>query len=405
MNILIVDDEIDKAHVISKTFRDAGLVAKIVHETTAVAARKRIRSSKFDILVIDLNLPNGIDDSPEIEGGIDLLDMLIVDPLATLPADVFFITGRETDLDVAREKAALRGAILWQYTAEAESWKRVLLGRVKYLVSRNGRTSEGQVVDIAIVTALQSPELDAVLKLNYNWQVKRFVNDPTTYHFGSFQRGEEVVNVVAVCAPRKGMPSASSVSAKMVSQFSPKYLVMTGICAGIPGKANLGDVVVADPAWDYGSGKRILDSNESPVFQGAAYQMPLDANVRQIVNELVRDSNTTQSIRASWSGNTPQGTLAIRVAPMASGASVIADDQEARNVVVQHRELAAIEMEGYAVMAAVECALNPKPIAIVIKSVCDFADTGKNDDWQAYAAHTSAAFADKLFRCDAFDLN
>jgi nucleoside phosphorylase len=45
---------------------------------------------------------------------------------------------------------------------------------------------------------------------------------------------------------------------------------------------------------------------------------------------------------------------------MASGASVIADDQEARNAVLQHRDLAGIEMEGYAVMAAVETALIPK---------------------------------------------
>ncbi|WEK10122.1 MAG: hypothetical protein P0Y51_04110 [Candidatus Pseudomonas colombiensis] len=404
MNILIVDDEIDKAHAISKILKDAGVLTTIVHETTAVAARRRVRSSKFDILIIDLNLPNGIDDSPEIEGGIDFLDMLIVDPIASLPADVFFITGRENSLDDAREKAAERGAILWQYTTEAESWKRILLGRAKYLVSRSERTTEGQAVDIAIITALQSPELDAVLKLDYNWITKRFTSDPTTYHFGSFRRGKEIVNVVAVCAPRKGMPSASSLSAKMVSQFSPKYLVMTGICAGIPGKTNLGDVVVADPAWDYGSGKRILDSNDSPVFQGAAYQMPLDANVRQIVNELVRDNSTAQSIRATWSGSMPQGVLSIRVAPMASGASVIADDQEARNVVIQHRELAAIEMEGYAVMAAVECAVNPKPIAIVIKSVCDFADTVKNDDWQAYAAHTSAAFTDRLFRSEGFDI-
>lgn len=404
MNILIVDDEIDKAHAISKILKDADLIVNIVHETTAFSARKRIRLLKFDVLIIDLNLPDGIDDHPEAEGGINLLDMLIVDPAASLPAHVFFITGREGALEQARQKAADRGAILWQFATEAGSWKRVLLGRVKYLLKRGKKTPEGQSVDIAIITALQSPELDAILNLDYGWETKIFTGDPTTYHFGKFRRGAEFIRLVAVCAPRKGMPSASSVSSKIVSQFSPKYLVMTGICAGIPGKTNLGDVIVADPAWDYGSGKRALDCNDSPVFQGAAYQMPLDANVRQVVNELIRERSTTQSIRAAWSGDTPRGTLSVRIAPMASGASVIADDREARNVVLQHRELAAIEMEGYAVMAAVECAVNPKPIAIVIKSVCDFADTVKNDDWQSYAAHTSASFADKLFRSDGFDV-
>jgi nucleoside phosphorylase len=405
MKILIVDDEIEKAHVISKILRDAGVTADITHETTSVAARRRARVVKFDLLIIDLNLPDGIDDSPEIEGGIDFLDMLIVDPLVSLPADVFFITKREEDINSARQKVAERGAILWQFSLESEIWKKILLGRTKYLASRIQRTPKGQSVDIAIVTALQSPELDAVLDLDYNWHSKRFSNDPITYHFGSFNREGVVVKIVAVCAPRKGMPSASAISAKLANQFFPKYLVMTGICAGIPGKTNLGDVVVADPAWDYGSGKRIIDTNNSPVFQGAAYQMALDTDVRHVVQELARDSATTQSIRAGWSQSVPQGILSIRVAPMASGASVIADDQEARNVVIQHRDLAAIEMEGYAVMAAVESASNPKPIAIVIKSVCDFADTIKNDDWQSYAAYTSARFADKLFRSSGLKID
>jgi nucleoside phosphorylase len=83
---------------------------------------------------------------------------------------------------------------------------------------------------------------------------------------------------------------------------------------------------------------------------------------------------------------------------MASGASVIADDDAARSIVTQQRELLAIEMEAYAVMAAAEYVDDPKPIAIIIKSVCDYADAKKNDDWQKYASYTSVAFADQLFR-------
>jgi nucleoside phosphorylase len=87
---------------------------------------------------------------------------------------------------------------------------------------------------------------------------------------------------------------------------------------------------------------------------------------------------------------------------MASGASVISDDQESRNIVLQHRDLLAIEMEAYAVMAASEYSIFPAPRALAIKSVCDFADQHKNDNWQKYAAYTSAAFADQLFRCESF---
>ncbi len=52
----------------------------------------------------------------------------------------------------------------------------------------------------------------------------------------------------------------------------------------------------------------------------------------------------------------------------------------------------------YGVMSAVEYAKSPQPTAIIIKSVCDFADKNKNDDWQKYASYTSAAFANALFQ-------
>lgn len=61
--------------------------------------------------------------------------------------------------------------------------------------------------------------------------------------------------VYAASASRVGMPSASIISLKLISAFKPKYLAMTGITAGVPGKTRLGDVIAADPSWDWGSGK------------------------------------------------------------------------------------------------------------------------------------------------------
>lgn len=404
IKILVIDDEIAKLQEIAAICEDTSPSISITHVATAVAARKALRVDKYDMLVIDLNLPDGFRDKPQIEGGLDLLDLLLTDVNCRLPADILFITAREDDVEAARTRSAEKGAVLWQF-GQCNKWKIYLGGRLNYLVTRLSRILDGYPVDIAFVTALQSPELDALLALNYNWKTKIFSGDPSTYHFGSFEKAGDLIHVVAVCAPRKGMPSAASLSAKIVSLFKPKLLIMTGICAGIASRTNFGDVVVADPAWDYGSGKRSLDSNRSPVFQAAAYQMSIDPNIRQAVSELSRDPATTQSIRSGWQGNFPHGVLSIKLAPMASGASVIADDAEARNVTLQHRELAAIEMEGYAVMAAVESASTPKPLAIVIKSVCDYADAEKNDDWQAYAAYTSAAFADLLIRSPSLEIS
>jgi len=80
---------------------------------------------------------------------------------------------------------------------------------------------------------------------------------------------------------------------------------------------------------------------------------------------------------------------------MASGAAVLAQDGAIDVIVEGNREVLAVEMEGYAVMAAGESC---NAMSLVMKSVCDFADPSKNDDWQAYAAYTSASFFDQLLR-------
>jgi nucleoside phosphorylase len=57
---------------------------------------------------------------------------------------------------------------------------------------------------------------------------------------------------------------------------------------------------------------------------------------------------------------------------------------------LQHRSLLGIEMEAYGLFAAAASAEFPRPTPIAIKSVCDFADEDKSDEFQAYAAYTSA---------------
>jgi nucleoside phosphorylase len=313
---------------------------------------------------------------------------MCLDADAQLPADVLFLSGREELLEDASTKVAALGAMLYQYRDDLSLWKCALVGRAKYIFARQQRNRHAhRTVDIAIVTALRTPELDAVLSLPYAWSLERLPGDPTPYYFGEVDRGEDraPLKIVSTCAARKGMPSAGALAARVTTLYTPKYLVMTGICAGLANRTALGDIVVADPTWDCGSGKQVEDADGSLVFKAAPYQRPLDANLMHIASELARNATVAQSI-----------------GPMACGASVVAAREFATSIAGQHKDLLAIEMEGYAVMAAAEYAAVPAPISIVIKSVCDFADAQKSDDWQAYAAYTSAAFADHLFRHRAF---
>lgn len=408
MNVLVVDDEYTKVEAVSAALSGDPAIGhlQVIHETTAQAARARLRTERVDLLVVDLHLPDAVGTQSTANGGLAFFEIMCLDERANLPEDVVFLSGREELLEQAASKVAALGAMLLQYRTDLTLWRDALVGRAKYIARRRQRAQREMPrrVDIAVVTALRSPELDAVLKLPYGWKPERLAGDPTPYYFGLIgrARGREPLSVVSACAARKGMPSAGALASRVSTLFAPRFLVMTGICAGLATKTGLGDIVIADPTWDCGSGKLTEAEDGSLVFKAAPYQRPLDANVMNIASELARDPVTMQAIRNAWVGKFPEGLLTARVGPMASGGSVVAAKEFAASIAGQHKDLLAIEMEGYAVMAASEYAVAPAPTAIVIKSVCDFADAKKNDDWQAYAAYTSAAFADHLFRHDAF---
>lgn len=59
------------------------------------------------------------------------------------------------------------------------------------------------------------------------------------------------------------------------------------------------------------------------------------------------------------------------------------------SIVQQRRDLVGVEMEAYGLVAAAQGG-SIKPTAFVVKSVCDFASSLKNDNFQEYAAYTSA---------------
>lgn len=401
MNILIVEDELDKAASISRSLATIGSGLLCEQVTNSVAARRLMQSNRYDIVIIDLHLPAGLVDAPSSEGGFDFLDMLLLDPAVKLPIDFAFITAREELIVDARRKAAKRGAVLLEYK-NPEQWQNYLIGRVEY-VNRITHI-EPQTVDIAIITALRDPELTAVLDLPYAWKSKRFPGDPVNYYFGTINREGASLSVVAASAHRKGMPSSAVLATRLVDRFLPKCVAMLGICAGIPSKTKLGDIVIADPTWDYGSGKRAVDENGSTVFFAAPYQANLDPGLRSLADSICNDEVAILGIRNGWRGDLPNGKLGAHIGPMASGSSVIADDAQARLIALQQREVLAIEMEAYAVMAIGEYAVSPRPKTLAIKSVCDFADSTKNDKWQEYSAYTSAQFADRLFRNPAFEV-
>jgi nucleoside phosphorylase len=73
----------------------------------------------------------------------------------------------------------------------------------------------------------------------------------------------------------------------------------------------------------------------------------------------------------------------IHIGAIASGNTVMKSSKH-RDVIAQRHQVIAFEMEGAGVFDEI-------PSVVVIKGVCDYSDSHKNKNWQAYAAVTAAA--------------
>ena len=76
-----------------------------------------------------------------------------------------------------------------------------------------------------------------------------------------------------------------------------------------------------------------------------------------------------------------------------AAADILNKDPVLRDWLRDNRGVRAIEMEGAGTQTA---AWTSGRAAMIVRGVCDYCDTNKNDDWQHYAALAAAAYARAL---------
>ncbi|MCL0013474.1 hypothetical protein MKU80_020920, partial [Providencia rettgeri] len=231
--------------------------------------------------------------------------------------------------------------------------------------------------------ALDNVELNAILNLNIDWKKLILKNDPSIYYIGNLALSNgETKKLLTVSSTRMGVAASSILTTKICLKFKPKYIFMSGICAGIKDKVGIGDIIIADPVWEWGSGKSTIIDNQQ-IHQPSPHQISIDASLR---SELQTYSRTNEFLEKIYNTcnikNKPKNTLKIHLGPMATGPSVLQDEHIVRRIRSSNKDILAIEMEAYGVLLAAETAHTPSPKIIIIKSVSDFADIDKNDLWQ-----------------------
>jgi nucleoside phosphorylase/CheY-like chemotaxis protein len=393
MKILILEDEQDKRNDIINTLCNIHSIKldDITICDNIIDGKRILRERNFDLLLLDINLPIRSNNKPEEKSGLDFYKEFKNDRRYNQPREIIGITAYEKEyLDVKKDFEESLIHIV-HYHALNREWEEPLVERIEYVISSNTSNS-GYNYDIAILCALDKPELEAIRKLTKNWNKITVENTSIPFYETYFEFENKKLKVVITSINKMGMVPTAVLSTQIIELFRPRYLAMTGIVAGIYGEVELGDILVVNPSWDSGSGKIKKDEKGNKLFEIDPRQETISNDIEYNILELSNDNHFLNSLRENWQIKM-KNVITVHIGPVASGAAVIANSDITEEIQRQQsRKIIGIEMEAYGLIYAAKHSTNPKPEAIVIKSVCDFADENKNDGYQSYAAYTSANF-------------
>jgi nucleoside phosphorylase len=270
-------------------------------------------------------------------------------------------------------------------------------------------------------------------------------HDNNTYTFGRIGRH----NVVLACLPKGeyGTTSATSVAKDMLRSFpSIRVGLMVGIGGGAPSVKHdirLGDVVVSSPVgrtggvihYEFGKtiqnqrfertgalntpppmlltalstiaahherkGHRIAESVNGMVSRNPRlrkkYQRP-ELGTDRLFDSSFIHPDRDQACDRVCSGETvrliqrnertaDEDNPVVHYGLIAS-ADRLMKDAQVRDTLAREEDVLCFEMEAAGLMNHFPC--------VVIRGICDYSDTHKNDGWQGYAAATAAAYAKEL---------
>ncbi|QMV02891.1 hypothetical protein GHV40_15995 [Devosia sp. D6-9] len=392
MKMLIVDDAPRKyARLVERLESEGFDRSDVTIVTSAQGAQAKLEGDNWDLLVMDILLPLREEGEPDARHSIDLITEIVESTTFARPK---YLVGITADPDAARSASTIFSEQLWtivRYSETDEEWLAQIVNCAVYArQALDVPQIEGFKTDLVVVCALQSPELDQVLQLPWGFTAAKPVDDFLFIHEGKVTSGGRQLSVAAVSCSRMGMVAAALTTARVIRALRPRLLAMTGICAGIQGKANLGDVVFVDPAWDWQSGKYLREADdETGRFLLSPHQVGPVPALRAFADQLRLDKQLMSDIVQAAPDEAP-GVLKLVPGPVATGSAVVADSEVTAEIRLQHRDAVGIEMECYGFFAAAEAASSPRPHAMAFKAVCDFADSLKNDKYQRYASYTSA---------------
>jgi len=400
IRILLVEDDRRKAEAIIRVLCEVPTVTpdQILSVECAIDAKKAMMAEAFDLLLLDIQLPTRVGERPEVKGGLKLWQTIRGGSRYKRPAHIIGLTAFEETRQELSTVFEGENWLLVQYSDSSTGWRDQIIEKVEHIraVRNQSEIDDASFLTAAVIVTAVEIEREAVRKLPYDWASDKSQRDGGGLYKGHFtQKNGDRGDVTLITAQQMGMPAAACLTLSAIAEFRPRYVIMAGLAAGVRGKVNLGDVMVADPSWDWGSGKLALEKGNR-IFQPDPRPLRVPYDLVAMCQQVGADHSLLARIRSEWAADKPDTILQLHVGPMASGSSVVSDPSVVEGIAESSRKLIGVDLETYAVYYAGRSSPHPMPKVMSVKSACDFADEDKDDRFQSYAAYTSVSIVQVL---------
>lgn len=396
MKVLVIDDESKKIHNIYKVLREINnenfdVDSDLEYILNIPDAKRRLSNNLYDLLILDLNMPKLIGEESNENTGLELIEDILNMGRYNIPNEIIVLTEYDELKEKVESEEYSEMLTILKYDEQSQAWESKIKAKIEFGLLRESNNIKA---DIVIMTAVQN-EYEAVKKVFKNWERIKLNNDLTHYFYTNVINYENKnIKIVLVKQDEMGMTAAATLASKVILKFNPNYIIMCGIAACLKNEYNYGDIIIPYEVWNYSSGKIIHTSEEEGyILQQDPKYLQMDSKLKSIID--MNYGSILYEIKNGWCETTPYELKVIH-GPMACGSSVVADKEYIIENILQHaRKTIGLDMESYGLFYACNY-MNMKTKALCIKSVSDFADKNKGDDYQKYASYTSASFAKYL---------
>lgn len=225
----------------------------------------------------------------------------------------------------------------------------------------------------------------------YKWKQLRISNTGYMYYETQIIKKGTPHKIIMTRQSDMGMIASAIISTTILQEFSPQYLIMTGVIAGIyqDGKEEIiyGDILAGNMFWKCTTGKLVVSSNSNKDFGHLnIISKPQSIKIPKKLNKLLESAV-----------NSPNCKWPVHLGPIACSSVVMQNSAFVNNVILKNEpNTIGLDMESYSVAYTCKQITKNKTLPIIIKGVSDFADNEKSYNYQKYAAMQSCEFCQFL---------